>query len=895
MPQLRRSASRRIGFASSIVALIVPCAAVAALLAPFRSAVAVDRTWVGATGLPPGDGVSFGDPLNWMPNGVPGSTDAALFDLVGGDITLASAFTNNQRLLARGAVVARYMMGGNVLLLNSTDDAGDTRSLVIAPDAGDLTEFEVHDGLLILDHSVIGADAGADGTLRLLAASSAISLGGAAIGEDGGATLEVAEASTLVHGDDVSAARNPGSSASITVDGAGSSWAVAGNLHLGGSIDGPGGTATVLVNAGAALSVDAALVLHPNAELDLVDADLVATSAALESARIDLDATSSAIVSEGAPTPADGVQIGIVASASLSLLEGSKLVAPSASIEAPVGSSASVVMHDSRIECGDLSIGGGASIEALLAPGSVTVGEQALMAATGTAALGGALTLVNDDPPLALGEFIDLVQAPVVDGEFFVTTTPLFGGFNFVQVPTVTVGPDTIVRAELAELDNRLTVLPPTDDPLPGVPNLVTVATFAEDPKLVDAAVTIPGATRRDPATLVVVSNDLAAPGEEPGFVEFASVAIGGDPKGLDQGAFFTEGVNDIVVSSATDGTVTVVRNMVGSLAGPAFEVSQILDLGGAPAGLGVGDLDGVNGPDVVVANSETGAFDVLLNDGMGTLKFASSVPSGTGTQSVNPLDLDQDKDIDVVAMNSGVPEDPESWTVTVNLNQLVESRGTFEFAPPVSYSVGSTPVALGTGDLNGDGAPEIVTGNAGDDTISILVNSGDGTYEQAVHLDAGGTPTALVLVDLDEDKGADLDIALLVDTVDGPSLTVFRNDTVDLFLTLVPIVDAQGVFETPSALSSGDADADGPDDLVAAGTDMGGLASTTGAISVFVADPLLCAGESDGDGVIDGSDLGSLLGDWGPNPGSPSDLDGNGVVDGGDLGILLANWGTCS
>lgn len=43
------------------------------------------------------------------------------------------------------------------------------------------------------------------------------------------------------------------------------------------------------------------------------------------------------------------------------------------------------------------------------------------------------------------------------------------------------------------------------------------------------------------------------------------------------------------------------------------------------------------------------------------------------------------------------------------------------------------------------------------------------------------------------------------------------------------------------------------------------------------------------GDGYIDGGDLGLLLAGWGSS--GPSDINGDGVSDGGDLGILLAAW----
>ncbi|MCA9284511.1 MAG: hypothetical protein KDA22_04815 [Phycisphaerales bacterium] len=45
------------------------------------------------------------------------------------------------------------------------------------------------------------------------------------------------------------------------------------------------------------------------------------------------------------------------------------------------------------------------------------------------------------------------------------------------------------------------------------------------------------------------------------------------------------------------------------------------------------------------------------------------------------------------------------------------------------------------------------------------------------------------------------------------------------------------------------------------------------------------------GDGVVDGADLGILLSAWGPCSGCPADLDGSGTVDGADLGLLLARW----
>ncbi len=45
-----------------------------------------------------------------------------------------------------------------------------------------------------------------------------------------------------------------------------------------------------------------------------------------------------------------------------------------------------------------------------------------------------------------------------------------------------------------------------------------------------------------------------------------------------------------------------------------------------------------------------------------------------------------------------------------------------------------------------------------------------------------------------------------------------------------------------------------------------------------------------DGDGVVDGADLGLLLNNWGGD--GVGDLNDDGIIDGADLGLLLNNWG---
>ncbi|MFO0895371.1 MAG: hypothetical protein U0574_10515 [Phycisphaerales bacterium] len=53
------------------------------------------------------------------------------------------------------------------------------------------------------------------------------------------------------------------------------------------------------------------------------------------------------------------------------------------------------------------------------------------------------------------------------------------------------------------------------------------------------------------------------------------------------------------------------------------------------------------------------------------------------------------------------------------------------------------------------------------------------------------------------------------------------------------------------------------------------------------------CPADINGDHVVDGAEIGLVLGTWGPGTGA-ADLNHDGMVDGADLGLVLGNWGPC-
>lgn len=94
---------------------------------------------------------------------------------------------------------------------------------------------------------------------------------------------------------------------------------------------------------------------------------------------------------------------------------------------------------------------------------------------------------------------------------------------------------------------------------------------------------------------------------------------------------------------------------------------------------------------------------------------------------------------------------------------ELLEDRTLPSFVTAASYlvgpkaGVGSSPIAVVTGDFNGDGIEDIATANQGSNTVSLLEGVGNGTFKPAVNFTLPYAPTAMIAVDLTGDGRLDL------------------------------------------------------------------------------------------------------------------------------------------
>ncbi len=91
-----------------------------------------------------------------------------------------------------------------------------------------------------------------------------------------------------------------------------------------------------------------------------------------------------------------------------------------------------------------------------------------------------------------------------------------------------------------------------------------------------------------------------------------------------------------------------------------------------------------------------------------------------------------------------------------------VSAKGVPIFAAPVSYPVGTDPVAVTIQDINGDGIPDLVVANHGSNDVSIIFGSldaaGDWVGQAGPRLQSGGQgPVATTLRELDGNGILDL------------------------------------------------------------------------------------------------------------------------------------------
>lgn len=200
----------------------------------------------------------------------------------------------------------------------------------------------------------------------------------------------------------------------------------------------------------------------------------------------------------------------------------------------------------------------------------------------------------------------------------------------------------------------------------------------------------------------------------------------------------------------------------------------------------------------------------------VGTITY--DAPSRTATFSGAVLETGELVEVvmttEIASVEGASLCNPYVWT----FNAASEEDGVI-FGECVWLSVGLNPRGIAAADFNGDGAPDVVTANNGDNTVSVLMNNG-GPYETDIlepRIDyaAGDSPWGVCVADFDRDGNPDVAIA----NNGAATISILMNSggpyETDI---LEPRVD-YAVASGPKGISASDIDGDGYLDLVTGGS----------------------------------------------------------------------------
>lgn len=271
----------------------------------------------------------------------------------------------------------------------------------------------------------------------------------------------------------------------------------------------------------------------------------------------------------------------------------------------------------------------------------------------------------------------------------------------------------------------------------------------------------------------------------------------------------------DLAVANADSETVTV---LLGNGKGQFHEApGSPFAAGHLPNDIAITDMNGDGNPDLVIADHQSPFITILLGDGKGGFRPAPGSPvdahSRPHPHGVVAADFNGDGHPDVVT---------DSWGTNQIELLLGDGRGGLH-TPGRYFATGHHPYErLRSADFNGDGLPDIVTTDLDDDTVTILLGDGKGSfhYTSGSPFPAGAKPWQVAIDDVNGDGKFDLLIIPYERDLPNPSqnaVTVLLGDGNGGFKPMRGSPLALQRCHGPDSVAGGDLKGDGRHEIVVA------------------------------------------------------------------------------
>lgn len=270
--------------------------------------------------------------------------------------------------------------------------------------------------------------------------------------------------------------------------------------------------------------------------------------------------------------------------------------------------------------------------------------------------------------------------------------------------------------------------------------------------------------------------------------------------------------VNQLTAYSSKPFVVTFTGG--GNISGFAFYERKEFATDLHPNGMVMADFDGDGKPDLATANNYSlldspASVSLLLNtSNSGITSFSPRVDLETGVQTYDIAsgDIDGDGKPDIAYVSNG------DKTLAVSRN--ISSSGILNFETPVKYSTGINPFAIAINDLDADGKPDILVANWLSNTISVYKNQTIGNNLSFLKLP--DIPTALNPNDIAiNDMNADGKPDLVVVNYGSRSFSVFLNTSTTGTVSFAAKTDITTGTDYPFSIALGDIDGDLKPDVV--------------------------------------------------------------------------------